>query len=411
MNTRNAGALLCAAALATGLAACGSSSDDGAKASSSANRDPLTVALLPPSSGPLAEFGSSAVNAWKLAAKEVNAKGGVDGHPVKLITLQTDGSPAAAVRAARKATTQDRARYISGVVTSGENAALAPQLTALGAVDIVGMSKDDSLTGSACSPNLFRTTISTGMDVTATASILGKLPGRRWAIVGSDILTGHSAADEFTKAAKANGKQVVSTQFPPLGTTDFGTTITKVLNSGADALYLFASGADGVAFVNQAKQFKLFNKIRTVVGFSTFSEPTFKPMGRTIVGFYNNLNYSWNFDNPKNKAFATAYEQQFGEKPAFIPAENYIAAQFLFEAVRKAGSIDVAKVKAAMNGLSFDSISGKVQMRAADHQAVRDTYVGQIVEQPGGVAGMGWKVISTVTPDKTTPTASPDCKM
>jgi branched-chain amino acid transport system substrate-binding protein len=409
MNTRNAGALLAAAALTTGLAACGSSSNNNSP--SAATKDPLTVALLPPSSGPLAEFGSSAVNAWTLAAKEVNAKGGVDGHPVKLVTLQTDGSPAAAVRAARKATTQDKAKFISGVVTSGENAALAPQLASMGAVDIVGMSKDDSLTGSACSPNLYRTTISSQMDVTATSSILSTLPAKRWAIVGSDILTGHSAADSFTKAAKASGKQVVSTQFPALGTTDFGSAITKVLSSGADGLYLFASGADGVAFVTQAKQFKLFNKIKTVVGFSTFSEPTFKPMGKSIVGFYNNLNYSWNFDNPQNKAFAAAYEQQFGEKPAFIPAENYIAAQFLFEAVRKAKSVDIAKVKAAMDDLSFDSISGNVKMRGADHQAVRDTYVGQIVAQPGGVAGMGWKVVRTVTPDKTTPTASPDCKM
>jgi branched-chain amino acid transport system substrate-binding protein len=410
MNTRNAGALLAAAALTTGLAACGSSSSNN-NSPSAATKDPLTVALLPPSSGPLAEFGSSAVNAWTLAAKEVNAKGGVDGHPVKLVTLQTDGSPAAAVRAARKATTQDKAKFISGVVTSGENAALAPQLASMGAVDIVGMSKDDSLTGSACSPNLYRTTISSQMDVTATSGILSTLPAKRWAIVGSDILTGHSAADSFTKAAKASGKQVVSTQFPALGTTDFGSAITKVLSSGADGLYLFASGADGVAFVNQAKQFKLFNKIKTVVGFSTFSEPTFKPMGKSIVGFYNNLNYSWNFDNPKNKAFAAAYEQQFREKPAFIPAENYIAAQFLFEAVRKAKSVDIAKVKAAMDDLSFDSISGNVKMRGTDHQAVRDTYVGQIVAQPGGVAGMGWKVVSTVTPDKTTPTASPDCKM
>ena len=118
------------------------------------------------------------MNAWELAADEVNAKGGVDGHPVKIVTLESDGSPAGTLRAARKAVTQDGAKYLSGIVTSGENAALAPQLAALGAVNIVSMSKDDSLTGSACSPNLFRTTISSGMDVTATATVLGDLPAK-----------------------------------------------------------------------------------------------------------------------------------------------------------------------------------------------------------------------------------------
>jgi branched-chain amino acid transport system substrate-binding protein len=396
--------------LAVGSAACGGGNGKGGGAAGS-SKEPLTVALLPPSSGPLAEFGSSAVNAWELAANEVNAKGGVDGHEVKLVKAQTDGSPAAAVRAARKAVTQHGAKYLSGIVTSGENGALAEQLVGMGAVDVVGMSKDDSLTGSACSPNLFRTTISSAMDVRATASILNQLPATRWGIVASDILTGHSAVEGFTAEAKRNGKEVVSTQYAPLGTTEFGSYITKLANSGADGLYVFASGADGVAFINQAKQFKLFTKIKTVVGFSTFSEPTFTAMGNTILGFYNNLNYSWNFDNPKNAAFATAYEKQFGTKPSFIPAENYIAAQFLFDAVRKAKSIDIEKVKAAMNGLTFDSISGRVQMRPQDHQAVRDTFVGQIIKQNGGVAGMGWKVITAVPADKTTPTPSADCKM
>jgi hypothetical protein len=50
-------------------------------------------------------------------------------------------------------------------------------------------------------------------------------------------------------------------------------------------------------------------------------------------------------------------------------------------------------------------------MRPQDHQAVRDTFVGQIIKQNGGVAGMGWKVITAVPADKTTPTPSADCKM
>jgi ABC-type branched-subunit amino acid transport system substrate-binding protein len=270
------------------------------------------------------------------------------------------------------------------------------------------MSKDDSLTGSACSPNLFRTTISSAMDVTATSKILAKLQAEKWGLIMSDILTGQSAAKAFTAEAKKNGKQIVSTQFPPLGTTEFGSYITKLKDSGADALYVFASGADGVALIKQAEQFKLFDQIKTVVGFSTFSEPTFPAMGDVIEGFYNNLNYSWNFDNPKNKAFAAAYEKKYGEKAWFIPAENYIAAQFLFEAVRKAKSVEVDKVKATMNGLTFDSITGEVEMRPEDHQAVRDTYVGQIVKQDGE---LGWKVVSTVPPSETTPQASPDCKM
>jgi ABC-type branched-subunit amino acid transport system substrate-binding protein len=407
MNARSIGVLLAGTVLCVGATACGGDKQAGSSSAASGG-EPLTVALIPPSAGPLAKFGSSAVNAWKLAADEVNAKGGVDGHRVKIVTLETDGTPAATLRSARKAVTQDGAKYVSGIVTSGENAALAPQLAALGAVNIVSMSKDDSLTGSACSPNLFRTTISSGMDVSATSKVLADLPGKRWALLMSDILTGHTAAEQFAAQAKKSGKEIVSTQFDPLGTTEYGSYITKIKSSGADSLYVFASGADGVAFVKQADQFKLFDQVKTVVGFSTFSEPVFPAMGDSIDGFYNNLNYSWNFDNPLNKTFAASYEKKYGEKAWFIPAENYIAAQFLFNAVRKAKTTDVDEVKAAMNGLSFDTISGPFEMRAGDHQAVRDTFVGEIVQDG---TDKGWKVVKTVPPTETTPNASGDCRM
>jgi branched-chain amino acid transport system substrate-binding protein len=255
---------------------------------------------------------------------------------------------------------------------------------------------------------MFRTTISSSMDVYATTSVTDQLPAKRWALQAADILVGHSALDGFGEQAEQHGKQVALKQFAPLGTTEFGSQISKIEHSGADGLYVFASGADGVAFVNQAKQFKLFNKVKTVVGFSTFSDETFAAMGDEITGFYNNLTYAWDFDNPQNKQFVAAYEKAYGEKPFFIPAENYLAAQFLFAAVKKAGSVDVEKVKAAMNNLTIDTINGKLTMRPQDHQALRDTYVGKIVKKNGA---LGWEVVSTVPPEKSTPQPSPDCKM
>src|SRR5439155_17521082 len=103
-----------------------------------------------------------------------------------------------------------------------------------------------------------------------------------------DYSTGHTAATEITKALKAAGKQVVLTQFAPLNTTDFGSAITKLKSSGADTVFAVEYGGDGVAFVNQAAQFKLFDKIKTVVGFNMVSEPLFPVLGPKVTGFYNN---------------------------------------------------------------------------------------------------------------------------
>ena len=365
------------------------------------------IGLLPPSAGPLAQIGGDAVDAWKFAADEVNAKGGVDGHKVEIKVVETDGQPATTVRAARTAVTRSKAKFLSAAITSGENAALAQQLPALNALNIVTMAKDDSLTGTDCSPNTFRTTISSAMDVPATASILPDIPAKKWAIAMGESLVGHTAAKQFAAQVVKNGGEVVSEQFWPLGTTEYGSYITKIKASGADGLYIYATGADGVAFINQAEQFKLFDQVKTQVGFSTVSEGTFPALGDKALGWYNNVTYVSAFDNAKNQEFVKAWEAKQGDKPYFIDAENYIGAQFLFEAVRKAGSVDPAKVKAAMADLQLDTISGQITMKPQDHQAIRDTFVGEVVKQDDGLA---FNVIATVPPTDATKAPDPACK-
>jgi ABC-type branched-subunit amino acid transport system substrate-binding protein len=401
-------AALTALLLTGGVAACGSDSDSGSSQSSAAsgNTDPIKVVLIPPTSGALAVFGADAVKAWQYAADEVNAKGGVDGHKVELIKSSTDAQPANTVRAARKAVTQDGAKFIGAVMTSPEHGALQQQLASMNALSFNGLGKDDALTGAGCSPNAFRAVQSTSMDINAITATLSKLPAQTWAIQAVDYATGHTSAENFKKAAEAAGKKVVLEQYAPLNTTEFGSYITKLKSANADGLFAVEYGADGVAFVNQGAQFKLFDKYKTVLGFNMVSEPLFKTLGTKVVGFYNNLGYDRAADNPLNKAFVEGFTAKEGSAPYYVEADNYLSAQVLFQAVKKAKSVDPAKVKAAMNGLSFDSIAGQVTM-GKDHQLVRPSYVGQVVDDGGQ---MSWKVIAEADGSKTRPAPDTACK-
>ena len=387
------------------LAACGSSGDSSSSGGSKSGA-PLKVALIPPSSGPLAVFGTDAAKAWDYAAKEVNAKGGVDGHKVVLVKSQTDAQPATTVRAARKAVTQDGAKFIGAVMTSPEHGALDQQLAGMNALNLNALGKDDALTGAQCSPNAFRAVQSNSMDVNAIASEISKLPAKNWAIQAVDYSTGHSAAEKFKAAAEKAGKNVVLESYAPLNTSDFGSYITKLKSADADALFAVEYGADGVAFINQGAQFKLFDKYKTVLGFNMVSEPLFKPLGDKIVGFYNNLGYDVSSSSPLNKAFVDGWKKANGSAPYYVEADNYIAAQMLFEAVKKAKSVDPAKVKAALPGLSFDTIEGKVKVDS-DGQLVRPTHIGQVVKKG---SGLGWKVVATADGDTIKPKPDPACK-
>lgn len=397
--------------LMAGVAITGCGSDDDSSSSSAGSgggsNDPIKIALVPPSGGALAVFGKDLTTAWKFAAEEANAAGGVDGRKVEITVAETDGTPATTVRAARKAA-QAGSPFISGVITSPENGALQQQLEGMNAVSINTVGKDDALNGEQCSANAFRVVQNTAMDVETVARTLKQLPAKKWAIQAVDYATGRTGAKIFTEAAKKAGKEVVVTQFAPLNTTEFGSYITKIKNSGADGVFAIEFGADGVAFVNQGAQFKLFDQMKSVLGFNMVSEPLFEALGDKIVGFYNNIGYVNQLDNPKNKAFVEAWRAKNGGKdPYYVPADAYIGAQTLFEAVRKAKSVDPEKVKEALSTLSFDTIVGKVSMRDGDNQLLRDAYVGQVVKQDGGK--LGWKIVNTVPGAEAQPEPTPGC--
>jgi ABC-type branched-subunit amino acid transport system substrate-binding protein len=396
--------VLAALLLGGTLAACGTP----ASSSEGAADDTVRIAIIPPSSGALAQFGSDTAKGWQYAVDEVNAKGGLDGRKVELITKDTDATSATTLRAAKEAVTQDGAAFIGGVMTSVENGALNQQLAGLGVLSFNSLGKDDALTGKDCTANAFRTVQTNTMDVHALAASLKTLPGEKWAIQAVDYSTGHSAAAVFKQAAEAAGKQVVLEQYAPLNTTEFGSYISTLAASDADALFAVEYGADGVAFVNQAAQFNLPAKFRTVLGFNMVSEPLFKALGDKIVGFYNNVGYDVAEDKALNTAFVAGFEKKNGSKPYYVEADAYLAAETLFAGIRKAGSADPAKVRDALDDLTFDSIVGKVTMRAGDHQLVRPSYLGQVVKDG---AGLAFKIVASADGKQTTPQPDAACTL
>jgi len=403
ISMRSAACGLVAVAVSASAAACGAASSQ-----SGGDDTTIKVAIITPASGALAQFGTDAVRGWKIAVDTVNAAGGVDGHKVELVVKNTDGDPATTLRAAREAVTQNGAKFIGGVVTSPENAALNAQLPGLGALAFNSTGQDDALAGEQCSPDSFLISQTTSMNIAALASSIAKMPGEKWAIQAVDYATGHTAAKVFTAAAEAAGKKVVLEQYAPLNTTDFGSYITKIKDSGADALFAPEYGSDGVAFIQQADQFKLNAQLKTTLGLNMVSEPLFGTLGDAIVGYYNNVGYDVNGGNELNKAFVEAYTKAYGTKPYYVPADNYLAAETLFAGIEKARSTDPSKVADALDDLTFDSIDGKVTMRAADHQLLRDDYLGKVVKDGDGLA---FDLLNTATPEQTTPKANPACKM
>src|SRR6185437_13581878 len=80
--------------------------------------------------------------------------------------------------------------------------------------------------------------------------------------LGMDYAWGHNSMEVFQNEAKKASKTFVGAVFSPTGTKDFSTYITKIRQSGAEACYLVLSGDDMNAFLTQAKQYRLSDKMQ-----------------------------------------------------------------------------------------------------------------------------------------------------
>lgn len=399
-----------AALLAMGLlASCGGGGDAAGSNGEAPEGEPIKVAIIPPVSGALAEFGTGSRTGWEYAAKVANENGGVDGRPVELIFKDTDASANTTLQAVQEAVNQDGVNFIGGIMTSPEHGAVNQQLAGLGAISFNSTGKDDAMTAGDCNPFHYRTVQSNGMDINALADSIEDLPGEKWAIQAVDYSTGHDAAEAFTEAAEAAGKEVVLTQFAPLDTTEFGSYITALADSEADALFAVEYGADGVAFVNQANQFGLTDQFETVLGLNMVSEPLFETLGDGIVGFTNNVGFDVNEDTEAMKTFVEGFEEEYGTKPYYVEVDAYVAAETLFAGIEAAGSTETADVQEALKDLTFDSVVGEVTMRGADNQLLRPSYLGEVVKNDEGE--LEFEVLTSADPSVTTPEASPECEM
>lgn len=122
---RGAIALLFAGAVVLTTAACGTSADRNAE------RDTFTLGVIIEETGELATLGKPELQAIELAAKQVNAKGGVDGRKVELVVRDSESQPAVAATAARELAARGDIEAVLGTATGAScgavNAILAPE--------------------------------------------------------------------------------------------------------------------------------------------------------------------------------------------------------------------------------------------------------------------------------------------
>src|SRR5690606_21241373 len=155
-----------------------------------------------------------------------------------LAFLQNDGTPADAVRVARKLTTQEGATAFTGFFTSDMSTALQPQLAGMRAVMVDPDSVSSTLTDKTCTRTYFRTSANDAQQMSAIGNFLADKRISSWSFMGADYSFGHDVYDRFKTRAEDDGATVAAGKFAPLGTTDFGSYVSKLKGEKSQGLFV-----------------------------------------------------------------------------------------------------------------------------------------------------------------------------
>jgi branched-chain amino acid transport system substrate-binding protein len=368
-------------------AACGSSAGD----SSSGSSGEVKIGVLENTAGALAATAGQSKAGLEYAAKDVS-KRYLDGRKIKLVYIEDDGTAQGAVTAATKMIQQNGVKILTGSNTTDQGLALGPVVSRLGGLWIDFTAQGNELTGKSCQPGYFRVTGNAGSYARLAAKSAGGTSVKKWAFLGSDYGFGRDLDAGVRQAFDEQGLEVTKSIFAPLGSADFGSYISQLRSDPAEGLVVGLAGSDAATFIKQATQFKLFDKYKSIIGDGFLANltpqdvPVYAAKIPQAIEIAGNLNQY--MDNPEAKAYIDGYVAANPGKTAADAAlpstvTAYQALAIVAQAVAKAGATDPKSVSKALSGGKFEIPSGKVELRAADHQLLANG----VISKPSQVDG------------------------
>ncbi len=333
---------------------------------------------------------------WQLAVEEINAKGGVDGRKLEVVSRDDAGQPANATRLAGELLTDAKVDLLAGGFLSNVGLALSDFAARQDKVYIAGEPLADSLVWDKGNATCFRLRASTYMQVAMMMPDVAKLKAKRWATVAPNYEYGQSAVKWFKQllAAARPDVEFVAEQWPALGKIDAGATVQALADAKPDGIFNVTFGPDLTNFVRQGNTRGLFDG-RDAVSVLTGEPEYLIPLGdETPAGWLVTGYPVGQVDTPACRNFEAAYQARFKEAPKMGSVVGYALIQSIVAGVQRAGGMDTAKLEAGFAGAAFDTPFGPSVYRAVDHQSTFGTFVGRLALKDGAGTMADWHYVS-----------------
>ncbi len=355
---------------------------------------PIGIAVAQTSN--VALLGQEQVAGVKIAEKYFNAKGGVNGTPIKLVFQDTSGDEPGAINAIQTLINKDKVIGIVGPTLS-QQAFSADPVAERAKVPIIGPSNTAknvpeigdyvarvSAPVSVVAPNSVKAALKQNPQIKKVAVFYAQ----------NDAFS-KSETEIFQQAVKDGGLELVTVQKFQTSDTDFQSQATNAINLKPDLVIISGLAADGGNLVRQLRELGYKGLI---VGGNGLNTSNLLPVCKALCdGVLIAQAYSPEHPGEINAAFRKAYIDEYKKEPPQFSAQAFAAVQVYVEALKsldnksKVNKLQLPELRTQLNkeilAGKYNTPLGEIGFTPVGEVVQKDFYVAQIKMEKDGSQG------------------------
>ena len=349
--------------------------------------DTVKVGVLHSLSGTMAISETSLKDVLLFTFDEINAKGGVLGKKIEPVIVDPASNWPLFAEKAEQLLVKDKVAVVFGCWTSVSRKSVLPVFEKYNGLLFYPVQYE----GEELSKNIFYTAEAVNQQAIPAVDYMLAEGKKKFYLIGSDYVYPRTTNKILKKYLKLRGipDESIVEIYTPFGHTDYQTIVAEIKKFSADGSACVISTLNGDTNVPFFKEFAnagLTSENCPVVSFS-LSEDEFRSLPtKDLVGHLGCWTYFMSLKTPENKAFVSDFMAWLKTSPPGVQTKDRVTCSpmnlsrtgvYLWkQAVEKAGSFDVDKVREAMIGQTFKAPEGEVTMQE-NHHLINEVFIGE----------------------------------
>jgi branched-chain amino acid transport system substrate-binding protein len=304
----------------------------------------VILGISVPITGDEAQYGLDIRQGAELAIEQSNQQNVVPGLTFVGVVEDSRSDPKEAANVAQKFAARGDVLAVVGDFSSTPCLAAAPIYQRNGIIMMTPTASHPDITKTG--DYIFRDTPIAAGEVGAVTDWAAELGAKRVGVIGRNDDYGRAYAEIFRANSVKFGANVLSVDFINPGEQDFKPLITGLRARTPDTVMLALFQVEAALLFQQARDMNFHPTFMSGAGL--FNPQLLELAGQAANGLLLVSAYFPGSSNPQVRAFVPAFQAKYGKVPSKFSAQAYDAARLIIDAIRRSGTTDRVKVRAAL---------------------------------------------------------------